>query len=471
MDLAASAGLVLDGWQADVLCDLLGMRPDGKWASFEGAVVVPRQNGKGAIIEARELFGLFLGGDRLILHSAHEYKTAQEAFLRIKALVEGCADLSRLVQAIREANGEQQIILRSGARLRFVARSKGSGRGFSGDLNVLDEAYALTRTQLAALLPTMSARPNPQVLYFSTPPDPDTTPPPEEAVLPGVRKRGHAAAETGDVGRLAYFEWSPPSGFDAADREVWYATNPALGIRIDEEFVEAEFAAMGAATNPAKFATERLGEWPPDADSLWQVVSEAQWQAALDADSSAADPLAFAVDVTPDRGHACIAVAGARADGDVHAEVVEHAAGTTWVAARVVSLVQRWKPCRLVVDAAGAAGSLIADVSAALSEAGCAIEVYSPTAREVAQWYGMTYDALTADGEEPPPWRLWHRDDPRLSAALAGAVTRRVGAEGTSWDRRSTSVDISPLVAVTNAVGGFVTRPDDPPREAAVAFL
>jgi hypothetical protein len=42
-------------------------------------------------------------------------------------------------------------------------------------------------------------------------------------------------------------------------------------------------------------------------------------------------------------------------------------------------------------------------------------------------------------------------------AAVAGAVTRRVG-DGTTWDRKSAGTVISPLVALTNALFGFVTR-------------
>ena len=37
-------------------------RADGNWSAFEVGVNVPRQNGKGGIIEARELAGLFLLG-------------------------------------------------------------------------------------------------------------------------------------------------------------------------------------------------------------------------------------------------------------------------------------------------------------------------------------------------------------------------------------------------------------------------
>src|SRR6185437_15135570 len=55
IELAEMAGLVLDPWQCDVLRDALGEGPDGRWASPFVGLVVPRQNGKGAVLEAREL--------------------------------------------------------------------------------------------------------------------------------------------------------------------------------------------------------------------------------------------------------------------------------------------------------------------------------------------------------------------------------------------------------------------------------
>ena len=75
VELAALAGLFLDPWQELVLQSALSERADGKWAALEVGLVVPRQNGKGSILEARELAGMFLLGEELILHSAHVFKT------------------------------------------------------------------------------------------------------------------------------------------------------------------------------------------------------------------------------------------------------------------------------------------------------------------------------------------------------------------------------------------------------------
>lgn len=459
IDLSAAAGQILDPWQCDVVCDILAIQDDGRWAAFETCTIAQRQQGKGGIIEAIELGGLFLFGEQLILHSAHEYKTAQEAFLRIKSLIDGCSDLTRYVKAIREANGEQQIILMSGARLRFVARSKGSGRGFSGQRNILDEAYALTRTQLAALLPTMSAQPNPQLNQFSTVPDPDTMPDPDEAVLPSIHARALEAARTGDPGSLAYHDWSMRPGENPTDPEVWYACNPALGIRIAEDYVRAELAALG----PAKFSTERLGLWPDPRGSRWAVIPEADWLAAALSDAPHPSPLAFAVTLSTDRQWATIAAAGPIPNGLMLTVIADRRQGTGWVVERLQELIARWSPVAVVIDAGSPAKSIADDATAA------GIELTPITTRDVAGAAGAFYDGIAGRPAVDPetgelgrdPRVIRHRDQPELTDAVAGAVKRTLGSAW-AWDQLAAVVDITPVIACSNALWGYVTRAPAP---------
>jgi phage terminase large subunit-like protein len=159
VELAASAGLVLDPWQVYALERILAEDEHGRPASFEAALIVPRQNGKGSVLEALSLAWLFLTDAPLILHSAHEFKTAAEGFRRLRTLIGGAPHLASMVGRITTAAGNEAIELTTGQRLRYVARSKGSGRGFSADKIILDEAYALSDDEMAALLPTLpSAR-------------------------------------------------------------------------------------------------------------------------------------------------------------------------------------------------------------------------------------------------------------------------------------------------------------------------
>lgn len=425
VELAAAAGLDLDPWQADVLDVALSERADGKWSAFEVGLVVPRQNGKGSILEARELAGLFLLGERLILHSAHEFKTAAEGFRRVMSLIDNTDFLRKQVKRVNAAHGDEGIELLSGARLRFVARSNGSGRGFSGDCVILDEAYNLGANAMAALLPTLSARPNPQLWYASSA-GMDSS-----EQLRRVRERAIAGGDPG----LAYSEWSAVESADLDDPNAWAAANPALGIRIPEQFVERERAALPEV----EFARERLGIW--DAGGRAAVIPAHVWDAVADSRSQPNGRPVFAIDMSPDRSRVSIGMAGARFDGRTHVELVENRNGTDWVVERVVELVKRWKPEFVVVDAGSPAGGFIGSLK------GAGVPVLGVGTREVGQACGAFYDAVTAG-------KLRHIDQPLLNTALGAARKRPLG-DAWAWHRMD-ATDISPLVAVTLAVHGQV---------------
>ena len=105
---------------------LLAMGSAGYYLRFVGG-------SWGTVMQVAFLFGLFLGGEVLAVHTAHEFKTCYEHFLRIKNLVESTPDLEAKVNRIRTGAGDQAIESKNGNRLRFIARSAGSGRGMSGD--------------------------------------------------------------------------------------------------------------------------------------------------------------------------------------------------------------------------------------------------------------------------------------------------------------------------------------------------
>lgn len=191
IEFGESVGITLDDWQQDILRGSLGENDLGKWAALQVGVVVPRQNGKTALVGVRELAGLWLFGERLQTHTAHRFDTTLGHYWWLRELIEGTPDLSRKVKAMPDSNGKEAIVLMDGARLQFKARSKGGGRGMSGDLVVLDEAFYLK--ELGSLVPTMSARMNmtpagPQLWYLSSAPLPGS----ESDALRRVIRRGRA---------------------------------------------------------------------------------------------------------------------------------------------------------------------------------------------------------------------------------------------------------------------------------------
>jgi phage terminase large subunit-like protein len=463
VDLAARAGLQLDPWQQFILDQ--GMRENalGDWAAFEVCCNIPRQNGKGGVIEARELWGLFIGGERLILHSAHQFKTSKVAFRRIVALIKNCPDLDKRVKAYRFTTGEESIELYDGAILQFIARSGGSGRGFTGDCNIMDEAMYLGDDAMDALMPTMAAIRNPQLWYYAS----------AGVGFPSVqlarlRRRALASLETGVPDpSLAYFEWSINAHSDEcglsctehddpATPESALLANPGIGYRLTLEKIENERLSM----SPEGYARERLGvgSYPTDGSDTWQVIGEDAWRALAVRDAvpggraggGAPEPgsVAFAIDATPERDFAAIAVAGPWRGG-THVEIADHRPGVGWVVERAKELHERWQPRCWVVDAGGPAGSLIEDLAAQLG-----VEIVSPKTREIAQATGQFYDAVTDQS-------LSHLDDAPLATALAGAQKRPLG-EAWAWARRpGGGVDISPLVAATLAKWGLNAEVED----------
>lgn len=461
IDLAASVGLILDPWQGDVLTDALGEKPNGNWAAFEVGLITPRQNGKDAILEARELFGLFLAREQLITYTAHLFATSLEAFRRVKYWIESSSDLSRKVKRVWETTGREgiEILPRfGGSRLRFMARSKGSGRGFAGDVVFWNEAFALEEEHVDALMPTMSARPNPQVWYVSSPP--------LDAVSGAPLFRLRERAQSPNPGALVWADWSSPNTVDPNDLEALYAANPAMGYRITEEFVSAERRSM----SPEGYARERLCVWPLRSGQRWSVLSEADWLAAEDPTTPAQPGLVLALHVSPESTHASINAAW-WGEKDVHAAVFDHQPGLGWLVGRTVELVAKWKVKRVGYDPACPVGSKAPELAEALKPFNA--ELVAMKTRDVCVAFGIFRNGIASEPDPeltpieepddevvaPQNWRLKIRPHPALSAAAESAATRYVGASK-AWEWK-TPHDQSTLLACTNAVWTLITSPED----------
>lgn len=444
VELAASAGLHLDPWQQQWLDDALGEQANGKWSAFEAALIVPRQNGKGSVLEALELAGLFLFDEQLILHSAHEFKTAQEAFRRVLSLIQSTDDLDRLVLRVRTSHGEEGIELRTGQRLRFVARSTGSGRGFTGDRVILDEAYNLSARAMSALLPTMAARPNPQLVYTSSAPlDAE-----ESEVLRQLCKRGRKQARGDAPATVAYAEFCADETDDDTDPETWRKANPGCPHRISVEHITKEREALDIDG----FRRERLGIWNDVDDSGEGGLPVEEWRAALQPEAGIEGVPSFGVDVSEDRKWSTFAAAGrSTLDPDkVTVEVVDTLRGTAGVVARAQKLLEKWGG-ELSVAKGSPAASLIPDLLAA----GVAVDEVSP--EDQVRACGQLYDAVVAG-------RVHRRDQPVLDVAVRGACQQSHG-DAWKWSRRRSSVDISPLAAVTWAAGHHGWGPPEPDED------
>jgi phage terminase large subunit-like protein len=105
IEFADAAGFTLQVWQNDVLGDSLLEKRPHKWASFENALVVPRQNGKTELAIARMLAGALVLGERLIIYTAHLARTSEEVFRRTREKIEEVDWIAREVKHTWRANG------------------------------------------------------------------------------------------------------------------------------------------------------------------------------------------------------------------------------------------------------------------------------------------------------------------------------------------------------------------------------
>jgi hypothetical protein len=430
------------------LDDWLGVDEFGLWASLTCGLACPRQNGKNGILEVRELFGMVGRGEK-ILHTAHEVKTARKAFKRlqhffgrsVKDPTAKFPELNARVVELRNVNGQEAIFLDNGGSVEIVARSKNSGRGFTADVLVMDEAQEMSEEDIEALMPTTSAAPlgNPQWIFTGTPPGPKAN--------GEVFTRTRIDALSDNPYRICWHEWSAcdpdqRDTVDPDDRDVWHANNPALGGRLQVAVVEGERSRFSLEG----FFRERLGVWDDPATAGDSVIPGAAWARCCVPAAERGDRVAYAIDAAPDGMSASIAAS----DGTV-AAVLEHAPGTAWVAAKMAELLER-REGPVFLDPRSPAGALLVD----LGEAGVTTTDVSP--QEHAQACGGLLAAVTYDGTER---RFVHLGQDVLNAAVTGA-TRRAYGDAWAWSRRSSHVDISPLVAVTLARWGALTFEDGP---------
>jgi phage terminase large subunit-like protein len=401
----------------------------------EVRVTVPRQQGKtaGLILPVAVHRALGFGRPQRILYTAQDRNHAREKWAEQVDVLEH-SPLRRLF-SVRRSNGSERIRWRGGSSHGITASGETSGHGFTLDLGIIDEAFAQTDDRLVqAFRPSMVTRRDAQLWIVSTAGTEEST---------FLRERvedGRARVDAGERSGVAYFEWSAPDDADIDDPATWRAAMPALGTLIDEQTIRADRAAM----DEAEFARAYLNRWSPGGTP---VFSLAEWVACRDPGSSSSGPPAFGVDVSPDRAHSSIAVAGGRPDGRVHVELVERRGGTEWIPGRLAELVGRHGPVAVAIDPGSPAGSLVT----AITQLPRVPPLLLVTARQYAQACGALFDDVQTG-------RLAHRGQPALDDAVVSA-RRRSSGDAWSWARPLSGVDASPLIAATLARFAWTSAP------------
>ncbi len=505
---AAVLGITLHPWQEWLLIHMLELLPDGSLRFRYSVVLVARQNGKSTISKVLALWFMVEWEWPLVLGTAQDLDVAEEIWQDVVDWVEATDDndeplypeLFALRDRVVKVNGKKSLSLRNKTRYKVKAANRRAGRGLSGNLVMLDELREHTSfAAWGAITKTTMARREAMILCLSNAGDAASV------VLRHLRLTGHRAvgdpdginaAETtsdqsgptdfdldevaellgeelddvvpadldADIATLFLAEWSAPPGCDKLDRAGWAWANPAMNHvnGIDER----DIAAAVAVDDEWTFRTEVLCQWedgvgggpfPPGSWKTGQNTPE------IGPDGSprvaAGDRMVLrgttaCVDMSPERAHAYIAVAGERADGVAHVEIRAKKAGTDWVRPWLRDNREELGIVAVTGQVHGAPISpLIEDL---VRDPVSGVETVPLGGRDLLEAYSVTFDAVR-DGQ------VRHHVQPPLDLAAEAAQTNTLAAGAKLLDRRTSPVDVAPLQAFMGALWLKLRRKPLPP--------
>lgn len=462
--LAETYASPLDPWQRGVLDDWLARDADGRPVAITLGLDMPRQNGKNYCIEIFELT-VSVALSWHVLHTAHEVRTSMKSFNRVCSYFDGPnarPELKEMVKRIRRTNGQEAIELKNGGIIEFSARSRQAARGFDDiQVVVFDEAQELVEEQVNAILSTLSASSTGtrQIIYTGTP-----TPPNSAGTTMQVLRE---QALNGELVACCWWTWGitepPASTATFSDvLDLVYACNPAMGIRLDEDFTAQEFATQTVEG----FARERLNWWLRLTQT--SLIAKEDWEACA-ADKSAIaipsyiDPklckIAYGVKFAVDGSLASIGIASVPNDGSAPVidliGVKDGHSGVGWIADWLED--HRDKGSCVVIDGKYGSGTLIDELSR--NHRFPVKGILEPNAGQVAT-------AATMLKERVDTRRVrWVKGQDRLALSATRAVRRDIG-KGGAWG--FDGEDPTPIEAASLALWGALTTKRNAGRKLRV---
>lgn len=388
-------------WQKFIVNAILARNSQGLWTHMNFGYSVPRQNGKNEIIAIRELYGLFTG--ERILHTAHRTNTSKAAFDRLVMILEESGLENQVDFTSIKARGNENIELVDGGRIDFRTRTSTGGLGESFDLLVIDEAQEYTDDQRSALMYTIAASPNPQTIYTGTPPTPISS----GTVFTRLRDNTlHGSTE--DTG---WAEWSVDKESDVRDKDLWYQTNPSLGLRVSERNIQSE-----VGDDDIDFNIQRLGLWLQYNQK--SAISENEWKELhVDELPKFKGKLFAGVKYGHDGTNVALSIAVKTEDGRIFVETIDCQSirnGNAWI----INFLKNADVQEVVID--GQSGQNI--LAEAMKQAGLKAPIL-PTVKEIIVANSMFEQALFQQ-------TLAHKSQPSLYQVVTNSDKRNIGSNG-----------------------------------------
>jgi len=440
LEFYGKSGRTAYKWQKYLLDAILAINNDGLWVHTRFGFSVPRQNGKNEVIAMRELRGLKRG--ERILHTAHRTTTSAAAFNRLLEIMEEAGleegeDYKKI-----KAIGREQIILKDGGRIDFRTRTSTGGLGESFDLLVIDEAQEYTDDQEAALKYTIAASENPQIIMVGTPPTPYSS----GTVFTKYRNN----VLEGTLEDSGWAEWSVEEESDVRDINLWYETNPSLGLRLTERTIRSE-----VGDDEIDFNIQRLGLWIRYNQK--SAISENEWMALkVNTLPKLKGKLFVGIKYGYDGVNVAMSIAVKTVDDNIFVEAIDCQSvrnGIAWI----ISFLKEADIQEVIVD--GASGQNL--LAQEMKDAGLKKPIL-PTVKEIIVANATFEQALFQQ-------TIRHRGQPSLSQVVTNCEKRSIGTSG-GFGYRSQIEEYDIALMDSVILAHWAASSSKPPKKQKISY-
>lgn len=476
--------LKLFPWQEWLLKHALELNEDGTYRWRVVVTMVSRQAGKTAVLIVLALWHMYALRSRTVIGTAQDLANAEKVWKEAVSLAQSDEELAEMIpndgvylghpkqfQIIHNENGRELT-----SEYRIASATRRGGRGFSGDLILMDELREhQSWDSWAAVTNTMNARPKAQCWAFSNAPDafgvvlrylralahrelgwPDD----DEDIQGEILGEISALPEFEDMPEVefdtGFYEWSMAPGLPRNDPQGLMQANPSCNhTEVTENCITYRALISGLRTSPAHIAEAEIccrettmGVGGPFPEGSWESTLDAGAQPAANA------KIAVCVEVSNRREQTYITRAGLRADSAAVCGIKEDRAGTDWV---VQYLKDERKTYAAVIIRTGV-GAPVAALLKDLQDA--RLPVVEWKGAEIGSAHGQMIDRLRDSTADKP--QLLHLPHKGLDTAATSAVERVQTGGGSILDINKSPTDVAPLLSAEGAVWGLNHLPPTP---------
>lgn len=442
--LAAAASALLGepfiDWQTDAADVALEYDPEtGNPAYWLVIVTVPRQSGKTTLARAIGLTTMLGGPARQVFYTAQTGKDARERWQDLTRRIEHNAAIRSRFRIFLGAGSPRLHHYATGSKFSPFPPNPESLHGYTPDLVMIDEAFALDAEQgellLGAIIPAQNTLPNAQIWIISTLGTERST----------FLDKWIAAAREGTPG-IALIDYGAADNVDVYDPEQWATFHPALGTLTDP----AKLSQAAHTLTRSEF--ERAYGNRKTASETTLITRERIRELTLDPMPLPAPHTAvLAYDVAHDRANATLTAAWIDAGGIIHVTILERAPGYMWLLDAIPKWAADARPAAIIADDGGAAREITAVLTKSTD-----LNIHATYSRDAAAATGNMLSLIESGlvrFDNAPAWET----------AAAAAATRAVG-EVSTFSRRHSPGDISPLIAAALAAFYLAGNPADTTR-------